>query len=93
MDDASTRSAELSRELDRLSLTQALVDFEVANSRVTDLTQRLIDAANEIAALKAELDRRTAQLTALDEAHQKMAQSTTWKIAKGIEAVRKLLQR
>jgi chromosome segregation ATPase len=93
MDDASPSSAELSRELDRLSLTQALVDFEVANARVTDLTQRLVDAANEIAALKAELDRRTAQLTELDRVHRQMAESTTWKIAKGIEAVRKLLQR
>ncbi len=65
------------RELDRLSLTQALLDFEVANARVTDLTQRLIDASNEIAALRAELDRRSAQLTELDRAHQQMAQSTT----------------
>jgi chromosome segregation ATPase len=90
MDDTST---DLSRELDRLSLTQALLDFEVANARVTDLTQRLIEASNEIAALRAELDRRTAQLAEVDQAHQRMAQSTTWKIAKGIEAVRKLLQR
>lgn len=90
MDDTST---ELNRELDRLSLDQALLDFEVANVRVTDLTQRLIEAANEIAALRAELDRRTAQLTELDKAHQQMAQSTTWKIAKGIEAVRRLLTR
>jgi hypothetical protein len=90
MDDTST---DLGRELDRLSLNQALLDFEVANARVTDLTQRLIDASNEIAALRAELDRRTAQLTELDRAHQQMAQSTTWKIAKGIEAVRRLLQR
>lgn len=90
MDDTST---ELTHELDRLSLNQALLDFEVANARVTDLTQRLIEAANEIAALRAELDRRTAQLAELDAAHQRMAQSTTWKIAKGIEAVRRLLQR
>jgi len=90
MDDTST---DLGRELDRLSLNQALLDFEVANARVTDLTQRLIDASNEIAALRAELDRRSVQLTELDRAHQQMAQSTTWKIAKGIEAVRRFLQR
>ena len=90
MDDTST---DLSRELDRLSLTQALLDFEVANARVTDLTQRLIEASNEIAALRAELDRRTAQLNEVDQAHRRMAESTTWKIAKGIEAVRRLLQR
>jgi hypothetical protein len=90
MDDTST---DLARELDRLSLTQALLDFEVANARVTDLTQRLIEAANEIAALRDELDRRTAQLADLDRAHRQMAESTTWKIAKGIEAVRRLLLR
>ena len=90
MDDIST---DLGRELDRLSLTQALLDFEVANARVTDLTQRLVGAANEIAALREELDRRTAQLVELDKVHQQMAQSTTWKIAKGIEAVRRFLQR
>ena len=90
MDDTST---DVGRELDRLSLTQALLDFEVANARVTDLTQRLIEASNEIAALREELDRRSAQLAEVDRAHQQMAQSTTWKIAKGIEAVRRFLQR
>jgi hypothetical protein len=90
MDDPSS---DLARELDRLSLTQALLDFEVANARVTDLTQRLIEASNEIAALRAELDRRTAQLAEVDQAHRRMAESTTWKIAKGIEAVRRLLLR
>lgn len=82
---------QLSVELDRLSLTQALVDFEVANARVTDLTQRLIDAANEIVALRAELDHRSAQYADLEKAHRQMAESTTWRIAKGIEAVRRLL--
>jgi hypothetical protein len=90
MDDPST---DLAHELDRLSLTQALLDFEVANARVTDLTQRLIEASNEIAALRAELDRRSAQLAEVDQAHRRMAESTTWKIAKGIEAVRRLLLR
>lgn len=89
MDDSST---ELARELDRLSLTQSLLDFEVANARVTDLTQRLIGASNEIIALRAELDRRSAQLAELDRAHRKMAESTTWKIAKGIEALRRFLR-
>jgi uncharacterized protein HemX len=90
MDDTS---ADLTHELDRLSLTQALLDFEVANARVTDLTQRLIDAANEIAALRTELDRRSRQLAELDKAHRQMAESKTWRIAKGIEGVRRLLTR
>jgi hypothetical protein len=90
MDDPS---AGLREELDRLSLTQALLDFEVANARVTDLTQRLIEASNEIAAVRDELDRRSAQLADLDRAHRQMADSTTWKIAKAIEALRRFFQR
>jgi hypothetical protein len=53
---------ELRIELDRLSLEQTLADFEVANARVVDLTQRLVDAAEEIRSLRIELDNlRSAQ--------------------------------
>ena len=89
MDETAT---DLNSELDRLSLTQALLDFEVANARVTDLTQRLMDAADEIAALKGELDRRTADLLEAQKAHREMVESKTWKIAKMIEGFRRLLR-
>lgn len=88
-----TRTADdLTSELDRLSLAQALLDFEVANARVTDLTQRLMDAADEIVALKAELDRRNADLLEAQKAHREMVESKTWKIAKMIEGFRRLLR-
>jgi hypothetical protein len=83
---------ELHAELDRLSLSQALLDFEVANARVTDLTQRLMDAADEIVALKGELDRRNADLLEAQKAHREMVESKTWKIAKMIEGFRRLLR-
>lgn len=86
-------TANIDREMDRLSLTQALVDFEVANARVTDLTQRLIEAANEIAALRAELDRRAAEVAEVQKAHRDMVESKTWKLARMIEGFRRLLQR
>ena len=35
-------AAELSTEFDRLSLHQTLIDFEIANARARDLTERLI---------------------------------------------------
>ena len=89
MDETAT---ELHAELDRLSLAQALLDFEVANARVTDLTQRLMDAADEIAALKGELDRRNADLLEAQKAHREMVESKTWKIAKMIEGFRRLLR-
>ncbi len=59
---------------------------------MTDLTQRLMDAADEIAALKAELDRRNADLLEAQKAYRDMVESKTWKIAKMIEGFRRLLQ-
>jgi hypothetical protein len=46
----------LEQGLDRLSLTQALRDFEVANGRVIDLTERLVVTAEELVAARQELD-------------------------------------
>ena len=36
--------SELERQIDALSLNQALLDFELANARVLDLTARLVEA-------------------------------------------------
>jgi exonuclease VII small subunit len=55
-DGRGRKVTELRLELDRLSLEQSLADFEVANARVMDLTQRLADAAQEIRSLRTELD-------------------------------------
>jgi hypothetical protein len=41
--------------LDRLSLEQALIDVEVANARVIDLTERLTESSAEIQRLRARL--------------------------------------
>ncbi|MHB8508789.1 MAG: hypothetical protein ACYDGR_09100 [Candidatus Dormibacteria bacterium] len=46
----------LQQEMDMISLEQALVDFEMANRRVTDLTQRLIAATEENRILRKELE-------------------------------------
>ena len=42
--------------LDRLSLEQALTDFEVANARVIDLTKRLVEASDELIRLRHEVE-------------------------------------
>jgi hypothetical protein len=47
---------ELSAQMDRLSLEQALLDVEVANARVLDLTARLVEATQRISVLGADLD-------------------------------------
>ncbi|GEM_PF-4460918 len=41
--------------LDRLSLEQALIDVEVANRRVIELTRRLAGMSKELAALRSQL--------------------------------------
>jgi hypothetical protein len=43
-------------EMESLSLEQALIDFEVANRRVVDLTNRLVEALEENRVLKRELE-------------------------------------
>ena len=46
----------LSAQIDRLSLEQALLDVEVANARVLDLTARLVEAQQRIATLNLDVD-------------------------------------
>ena len=43
--------------IDRISLEQALIDVEIANARVVDLTERLTESADEIRRLHHELAR------------------------------------
>ncbi len=54
----------LGREIDALSLRQALLDFEMANARVLDLTARLVEANARVVKLQAELDSFTAVASA-----------------------------
>ncbi len=95
-------------ELDRLSLVQALRDFEVANGRVIDLTQRLVVTAEELAvtreelaAVRAERDELRArvdviapELQALRETHDRTLQRTSVRVGDAVWSVaRSLLSR
>ena len=62
--DGVRAQSQLADEMDELSLRQALVDFEVANARTRDLTQRLVALVDdnhrlerELAELRDELER------------------------------------
>ena len=74
--EGSVGRPECTTELDAISLEQALVDFEVANARVLDLTRRLTVMAKELLVTKSELERvrltvRDAEARRLDaEAHR-----------------------
>lgn len=81
---AAGPEASLQQSLDRLSLTQALLDVEVANARVLDLTARLVEAnrradalrvdvdaaRSEAAQVRAQADAEVAQVRAEMAAHQ-----------------------
>jgi hypothetical protein len=58
-EDAAAR--ELTAAIDRLSLSQALLDVEIANARVLDLTARLVEANQRADGLRAEVDKVTGE--------------------------------
>ena len=97
--DALTMGAdELTRRLDRINLTQALLDFEIANARVLDLTARVVDSNKRVLKLQAEAE---ASRLALDGARIDIAElqrriaeveaSTTYRAAQKLGALRRLL--
>ncbi len=51
--------------IDRVSLEQALIDVEVANARVVDLTERLTESAEEIQRLRSEIERSRSATASL----------------------------
>lgn len=89
--DALGATADLGVEIDRLSLVQALHDFDVANARVIDLTQRLLGAGRELAAVREQLASLQREHEALRAAHEGMQRSRAYKLAHTIFAIRKAL--
>lgn len=53
-------------DLDQISLTQALRDFEIANARVLDLTQRLVASERQRRELENELEQLRSRPPELD---------------------------
>lgn len=49
-------------DLNAISLEQALIDFEVANSRVIDLTKRLTQMSEEVLSLRCEVENHKTKL-------------------------------
>ena len=87
-----TDDASLREEIDRLSLEQALRDFEVANARVMDLTQRLISANDKVVEQQTELDRLRVELAELRAVHEAMRGSAAFRMANKIWALRNALR-
>ena len=78
--------------MDALSLSQALLDFEMANARVLDLTARLVEANGRVLGLQSEADaaRRTADdvrasLASRDAELVALRSSRSYKLAERIQ--------
>ena len=52
----SVEPVDVTAEMNALSLEQALLDTELANARVIDLTRRLLEAHAEVDRLRGQLD-------------------------------------
>jgi hypothetical protein len=85
--------AQLERELDRLSLEQAVRDFEIANSRVVDLTQRLISANQHIVELQRLNDISETALVEVQTRYAEVVTSRAYQLAQRAGAIRSLLRR
>jgi chromosome segregation ATPase len=88
-----SQATSLETEIDRLSLAQAIRDFEIANARTIDLTQRLISANERIRELQKEADELRVTLASLQAAHDAMKGSHAFRIAEKIWAVRNAVGR
>jgi len=82
---------ELSAELDRLSLSQALRDVEVATARVADLTQRLIGTGDELLSCRRELAALRQEHDEFRAVHDQMRSSKAFRLANRVWAVRNAL--
>ncbi|MGH2706065.1 MAG: hypothetical protein ACRDJ4_13530 [Actinomycetota bacterium] len=81
----------LERELDRLSLHQALLDFEIANARVVDLTERLVESSKSAAQLRHDLEKLKFKHAALEAEHRRILGSKAFRLVKLIWAIRREL--
>lgn len=78
----------LEKELDRLSLIQALVDTEMATARVIDLTERLVDAREQVVDLRSELEHQRIEYAQYRAEQEQAKSSAAYRLASRIWAIR-----
>jgi PhoPQ-activated pathogenicity-related protein len=78
----------LEKELDRLSLIQALVDTEMATARVIDLTERLVDAREQVVNLRSELEHQRIEYAQYRAEQEQAKSSAAYRLASRIWAFR-----
>jgi TolA-binding protein len=94
-EDPRTDQAEaaLVESMHALSLEQALIDFEIANARVIDLTQRLVEANDETVELRQELELLRIEHQQLLQQHDAVMRSRTLRLAAAARSVVGALKR
>ena len=75
------------QDIDKISLEQALIDVEIANKRVLDLTARLTKLSRELLEARARINGGAAQsidygLTSGDEKLRQIAASRVFRLAR-----------
>ncbi len=84
---------DLDADLDALSLDQALLDVEIANARVADLTQRLLEAGEQIRALNDAVEAERAGHAASAARLAQVESSQAYRLALKAHSVRTMLRR
>jgi len=79
---------DIEKDLDRISLVQALHDTEAATARVIDLTERLVEARQQITELRGEVERTKLEYFDYRSEHEQMKGSMAYRIATVIWSVR-----
>ena len=87
--EASVRAGDI--DLDALSLEQALIDFEIANERVRDLTYRLVASTHALADLEERVRRAEERLGELQRERDEVEGTKAYKLARRVWAVREAL--
>jgi hypothetical protein len=78
-------------DLDALSLEQALIDFEIANERVRDLTYRLVATTHAMAELQERIRVSEERLSQLERERAELESTKAYKLARRVWAVREAL--
>ena len=79
-------------DLDEISLEQALRDFEVANARVVDLTQRVISLTRQLQETQDELERLRVEARTARAEVEAIKRSRAYNLARHVGDLRSLLR-
>lgn len=98
-DSGATAPLGVGEGIDALSLSQAIKDFEIANGRVVDLTQRLITLhtalaklRDEVAVIQGELAASKSEVVAITLDRAAIIGSKAYRLVGKIRSVRRMFR-